>query len=99
MAKVKVNTLVGNNASVANVKVDVGSFSGSFTAESKKHPKDEPLASVGEALALSRALAKVAADLEQWANSEVSRQAHRQFVQDTHANSLKRALYTDYPKY
>lgn len=99
MAKVKVNTLVGNNASVANVKVDVGSFSGSFTAESKKHPKDEPLASVGEALALSRALAKVAADLEQWANSEVTRQAHSKFIRDTYSGRLERALYQDFPKH
>lgn len=64
MAEVTVNTLVSDDAGVATVKVVVPGFSVERTASSKRHPRDAVLRSVGEGLALARALRAAADDLE-----------------------------------
>lgn len=67
MAEINFNSLVSSEASVAVVDVAISGYHGAFTGVSKKHPKDNHVASVGEALATARAFRQAADDLEHWA--------------------------------
>lgn len=79
MSAVETNVIVGADAAVAQVSVDlVGYDRRTYTGTSKKHPKDQSIRSVGEALALARALRKAAEDLEFQATTRVEYEANRQ---------------------
>lgn len=78
MTTVETNVIVGQDAAVAQVSLDlVGYDRRVYTGTSKKHPKDPSIRSVGEALALARALRKAAEDLEFQASTRVEFEATR----------------------
>lgn len=79
MSHVDVNTLVSEDAAVAQVEVylDGHTFTTKSVGSAKKHPTDPAVHAVGEALALSRALREVSDKLETYAldtNAEHIRQ-------------------------
>ena len=78
MSTIETNVIVGPDAAVAQVKVGIlGWDSRTYTGTSKKHPKDTANHTIGETLALARALRKAAEDLEFQATSRVEWEANR----------------------
>lgn len=69
MSHVEVNSIVGEEAAVAKVEVylDGHTFTANAVGTAKKHPNDPAVHAVGEALALSRALAEASVRLEEYA--------------------------------
>jgi hypothetical protein len=83
MSKVETNAIVGSDAAVAQVSVDLAGWDRrTYTGTSKKHPKDAPNHTIGEALALARALRKAAEDLEFQASTRIEWEANRPKVSD-----------------
>ncbi len=65
MSNVETNVIVGTDAAVAQVVISLAGWDKrTYTGTSKKHPKDVSNYTIGEALALARALRKAAEDLE-----------------------------------
>lgn len=72
MTNVIVNTIVDEDAAAASVYVDFQGFTGKYTASSKRHPKDNVNKSLGEGLAVARALQKAVTDIRVWAEREMT---------------------------
>lgn len=76
MADVHVDTLVDRDAAVARVTVVVGNRTASYTASSKRHPRDSVNMITGEALAVQRALAMAHSDLEEFTTRRIDESAN-----------------------
>lgn len=71
------DSIVGSDAAVAKVTVEIpGHDKRTYVGTSKKHPKDAPNHTIGEQLAISRALAKAAEDLEFQATTKIEWNNH-----------------------
>lgn len=71
MSDFKVQVLSDGDATVAQVTLKVSGVEVTHTGSAKKHPKDVSDPSVGEALAISRAMEKAATALRQHAEYSV----------------------------
>lgn len=95
MSEVNVQSLSDNNATVAQVRVYLpGSVEVAVTGSAKKHPKDPSVRAVGEALALSRAFAAAAAELEEYA-METNAEHIRGQIEEKRLDRIMEVLFKD----
>lgn len=74
---IETESIVGSDAAVARVSVSIPGFDKrTYVGTSKKHPKDASNHTIGEQLAVARALAKAAEDLEFQATTKVEWASH-----------------------
>lgn len=92
MAKFKIETIVDNDAAVAKVTVKVGTKVVAVTGSSKRHPKDRVDKVTGEALAVSRALAKAQEYVAEYADNRIESSARRTMVGNLWGDTILKGL-------